>query len=147
MSLAFAGWEYGFVVPFALAVLAFAVFTRRREPASALLQFKRSLVFWFIGLVPIAVFVIIAAIASDQPTRWNASQAHKAFGLAVGALVALYLPFALVAVLSFGSRWRSSLVYSAVLACTLIPLLAATPFLVAASAIVSCVLMQVSQCL
>ena len=147
MSLAFAGWEYGFVVPFALAVLAFAVFSRRRTPASALLQFKRSVVFWCIGLVPIALYIVIAGALSVPETRWSPAQVHKAFGLAVGALVALYLPFALVAVLSFGSRWRSSLVYSAVLACTLLPLLAATPFLVAASAIISCALMQVAQCL
>jgi hypothetical protein len=147
MSLAFAGWEYGFVVPFALAVLAFAVFSWYRTPASAFLQFKSSVVFWCIGLAPIALFLVIGVALSVSEIRWNPAEAHKAFGLAVGALIALYLPFALVAILSFGKRWRSSLVYSAVLASTLLPLLVATPFLVAASAIISCALMQVAQCL
>ena len=157
MPLAVAGWNYELVAPLAVATVVFATYTRRTTPPlSVARQLKRSLAFWGLGLLfVVAVALLTTRLGAQAGTPsaeghqfvWSLTTVHKAVGLLLGALLVSYIPFAIVAVVSHGKRWRSGAVYSAVLAVLLFPLFAATPFLVAAGAVMSCVLVQVPQCL
>jgi hypothetical protein len=151
MELAVAGWNYELVAPLAIAAVAFAVYARLMAPAgSRLVQVRRSLAFWVLGLGAAAALVVVLGLGGGEASNsssWSVAQVHKAVALAIGALVVSYLPFATVAVVSHGHPWRSQALYAAVLSALLVPLFAITPMLAAAGAILSCVLLQVQQCL
>lgn len=151
MPLSVAGWNYELVAPLAVAAVGFAVYSRRgSSPLSTPVQLKRSLAFWALGLLLVAAVAELAIAPSrEEGARfaWSLPAFHKAMGLSLGALLVSYIPFAVIAIVSRGGRWRSGAVYAAVLTVLLLPLFAATPFLVAAGAVVSCVLVQVPQCL
>lgn len=151
MPLSIAGWNYDLVAPLAVAAVGFAAYARRNAPpSSAAVQLKRSIAFWALGLLLVAVVAVLSIAPSfEEGARfvWSLPAFHKAIGLSLGALLVSYMPFAVVAIVSLGQHWRSGAVYAGVLVVLLVPLFLATPFLVAAGAVVSCVLVQVPQCL
>lgn len=152
MPLAFMGWDYDLVLPLAVSSIAFAVSARHRAlvKGTAPRLAGQSVLFWSGGLALCLVYVLVFLGSGEEADvsspRWSSAQAHKAVGLGVGALAASYLPFALVLFLTRGKPWRSGFVYGAVTAALLLPLFLVLPFLVGASAVIACVLFQVSQC-
>jgi len=149
MALAFLGWNYGLVLPLAASAIAFSVFARRRlSGASALRISAHSVGFWSFGLALCVICAALFMVAErSETTAWSWSGFHKAVGLGLGALVASYLPFALVLALSSGRPRRSAPIYAAVTAALMIPLLLALPLLSFALAVFSCALLLVQSCM
>ena len=149
MALSLLGWNYGLVLPLAASAVAFSVFAKKRlSGASALRISAHSIGLWSIGLILCVVgAAFFMAGERGEATAWSWSGFHKAAGLGLGALVASYLPFALVLALSSGKPWKSAPVYAAVTAALMVPLLLVLPPLAFALAIFSCAMLLVQSCM